>query len=41
MRCCKKMIELLEGGKISMDDRERKKRMKLARELLEEKKLLL
>ncbi|MBA7501897.1 hypothetical protein ES706_00472 [subsurface metagenome] len=35
-----KMIELLEGGKISMDDRERKKRMKLARELLEEKKLL-
>lgn len=35
-----KMIELLEGGKISMDDRERKKRMELARELLEEKKLL-
>ena len=35
-----KMIELLEGGKISMGDRERKKRMKLARELLEEKKLL-
>ena len=35
-----KMIELLEGGKISMGDRERKKRMELARELLEEKKLL-
>ena len=35
-----KMIELLEGGKISMDDRERKKRMELARELLEEKRLL-
>jgi DNA repair exonuclease SbcCD ATPase subunit len=35
-----KMIELLEGGKISMGDRERKQRMKLARELLEEKKLL-
>ncbi|MFQ6129529.1 MAG: hypothetical protein ACE5OT_01820 [Candidatus Hadarchaeaceae archaeon] len=35
-----KMIKLLEGGKISMDDRERKKRMELARELLEEKKLL-
>ncbi len=35
-----KMIELLEEGKISMDDRERRKRIKLARELLEEKKLL-
>jgi len=35
-----KMIELLEEGKISMDDRERMKRIKLARELLEEKKLL-
>ncbi len=35
-----KMIELLDGGKISMGDRERKKRMELARELLEEKKLL-
>ncbi|MFB0500117.1 MAG: hypothetical protein ACETWO_02420, partial [Candidatus Hadarchaeaceae archaeon] len=35
-----KMIELLEEGKISMSDRERSKRIKLARELLEEKKLL-
>jgi DNA repair exonuclease SbcCD ATPase subunit len=35
-----KMIELLDGGKISMGDHERKKRMELARELLEEKKLL-
>ena len=35
-----KMIELLEEGKISMSDRERKKRIELARELLEEKKLL-
>jgi len=35
-----KMIELLEGGEISMGDRERKKRMELARELLEEKRLL-
>jgi len=35
-----KMIELLEEGKISMGDRERKKRMELGRELLEEKKLL-
>jgi len=35
-----KMIELLEEGKISMDDRERKKRMELARGLLDEKKIL-
>jgi hypothetical protein len=35
-----KMIELLEEGKISMDDRERRKRIKLARELLEEEKIL-
>ena len=35
-----KMIELLEEEKISMGDRERSKRIKLARELLEEKKLL-
>ena len=35
-----KMIKLLEEEKISMDDRERKKRMELARELLGKKKLL-
>ncbi len=34
-----KMIKLLEGRKISMDDRERRKRMELARKLLEEKTL--
>lgn len=35
----KKLLELLEGGKISMGDHERRKRIELARELLEEKKL--
>lgn len=36
----RKMIGLLEEGEISLGDRERKKRIELARELLEEKKLL-
>ena len=35
-----KMIDLLESGKISMSDRERRKRVELARELLEKEKLL-
>jgi hypothetical protein len=35
-----KMIELLEGEKISMSERERRKRVELARELLEKKTLV-